>query len=123
MKNLALENLSVTELVNHFTTLALEQYQAELRDDIASYNRLYDKIVLIRDALKERPGDQRRALVPLLGHPNPQVRLKAALYTLAVEPKAARQILQDISDRNEYPQAAYARETLAAIERGDSRLT
>jgi hypothetical protein len=49
--------------------------------------------------------------------------LKAALYALAVAPAAARQTLQEISDRNEYPQAAYARQTLDAIERGDSKLT
>jgi hypothetical protein len=123
MKSIDLGKLTVSQLVDHFTKLALEQYEAELYDETAKYNRLYDKIIAIRDELKGRSGDQRSALVPLFVHPNPQVRLKAAIYALAVAPAAARQALQEISDRNEYPQAADARFTLEAIERDDFNLT
>lgn len=123
MKGFNLAKLTVPQLVDRFTALALAQYDAELHDEIAKYNRLYDQIVAIRDELKSRAGDERMALVPLFAHPNPQVRLKAALYALAVAPTAAQHTLQEISDRNEYPQAAYARQTLEAIERGDSKLT
>jgi hypothetical protein len=123
MKGIDLGKLTVSQLVDHFTKLALEQYEAELYDETAKYNRLYDKIIAIRDELKGRSGDQRSALVPLFVHPNPQVRLKAAIYALAVAPAAARQALQEISDRNEYPQAADARFTLEAIERDDFNLT
>lgn len=123
MKVFDLAELTVSQLVDRFTALCLAQNKAELYDEIAKYNRLYDQIVAIRDELKGRPGDQRIALVPLFAHPNPQVRLKAALYALAVAPAAAQHALQEISDRNEYPQAADARQTLEAIERGDSKLT
>lgn len=122
MKGPKLENLDVAQLVERFTSIALEQYKAELYGEIAKYNRLYDELVVVREELKTRPGDQRRALISLYLHSNPQVRLKAALYSLAVAPAAARQVLQDISDRNEYPQAAYARQTLEALDRGDSKL-
>lgn len=123
MRAFDLEKLTVPQLIDRFTTLCLAQHDAELHDDIAKYNRLYDQIIAIRDELKGRPGDQRIALVPLFTHPNPQVRLKAALYALAVAPATAQRALQEISDRNEYPQAAYARQTLEAIQRGDSKLT
>jgi hypothetical protein len=123
MKNTDLHKMTVSQLVDEFRAFALAQFEAELNDEITKYNRLYDKIVAVKDELKGRAGDQRSALVPLLSDPNPQVRLKAAQWALAVEPVAARQTLQEISDRNEYPQAAYARQTLMAIERGDSKLT
>jgi hypothetical protein len=122
MKGPTLKNLDVAELVERFTSIALAQYTAELYGDISKYNRLYDELVEVREELKARVGDQRRALIPLYLHSNPQVRLKAALYSLAVAPAAARQVLQDISDRNEYPQAAYARQSLMALDRGDSKL-
>jgi hypothetical protein len=81
-----------------------------------------DEIVAIKQELKSRAGDKRSALVPLFTHPNPQVRLMAAQWALAVAPQAARQALQDLSDRNIYPQAAYVRQTLMALDRGDSKL-
>lgn len=123
MKGAALSSMTVPELVDRFTSLALQQYKAELYDETAVYNRLYGELVAVREELKARPGDQRQALMSLYSHLNPQVRLKAALYSLAVAPAAARQVLQDISDRNEYPQAADARQTLEALDRGDSKLS
>jgi hypothetical protein len=60
----------------------------------------------------------RRALIPLLEHPNPQVRLKSAITTLALAPEAARRALQIISDRNEYPQAADARGMMSDLDEG-----
>jgi len=45
--------------------------------------------------------------------------LKSAIATLALVPDAARSTLQTISDQNEYPQAAYARDMITAL--GDGR--
>lgn len=122
MKSADIQSMTVSQLVAEFATFALEQYKAELYGEISKYNQLYDKIVAIKDELKRRDGDQRSALMALFDHPNPQVRLKSAQWTLAVATAAARQVLQEISDRNEYPQAAYARQSLAALDRGDSKL-
>jgi hypothetical protein len=49
--------------------------------------------------------------------------MMAAQFTLTLAPAAARQTLQDLSDQNIYPQAAYARGTLWALERGDRKPT
>jgi len=118
-----LEALGTSQLVERFQEFALSQYKAELFGRIAAYTHLFDRIVAIRDELNRRPGDQRSALVALFTHQNPQVRLMAAQFALAVAPISAQDVLRQISDRNEYPQAAYARQSLEAIARGDSKLT
>jgi len=61
---------SVQELVARFVSLGLAQYDAAYVVDTRKYNRLYSKMVDIRNELKRRQGDQRRALLPLLDHPN-----------------------------------------------------
>lgn len=121
MKNALLADMTSPQLAERFTELALGQFKAELYGEIAKYNRLYDNIIAIEQELKSRPGDQRTILVPLFSHPNPQVRLMAAQSTLAVAPAAARQTLQALWDRKEFPQAAYAMGTLRALERGDRK--
>lgn len=110
--------MTTEELVELFTAIALEQHDAMLDDRYAAYKTLYSQMEALRGTLKERPGDQRQALAPLLQHKNPQVRLKAAITLLAIAPDAATLALQTISDRNEYPQAAYARGMLESIEDG-----
>lgn len=111
-----LQNMAVEQLVNRFIVIALEQDEALLMDQIPKYSRLYSQLEAAEEELKARDGDQRHALLPLLDHPNAQVRLKAAIATLAVAPEAARQTLQIISDRNEYPQAADARGMMRAFD-------
>jgi len=89
------------------------------REEVDAMHREFDLPDLaVEDALKSRNGDQRRALLPLFLHPNAQVRLKAATATLALAPEAARQTLQIISDRQEYPQAADARGMMRAVDKG-----
>ena len=109
MKQLDLRSTTVPQLVTRFSEITLEQDNAQLFGRIKLYNRLYDDIIAVKNELAAPPGDQRSALMSLYSHSNPQVRLKAAQLSLAVAPASARQVLQDISDRNIYPQAAYAR--------------
>ena len=123
MKNADLGKMSVPQLVEWFTALCVGQFQAELYSEIAKQNRLIHQSVAVADELKSRAGDQRSALLPLLTHSNPQVRMMAAQFMLAVAPAAARQALQDLSDRNIYPQAAYARGTLMALDKGERKPT
>ena len=123
MKVADLGSMTVTQLVDRFTELCLAQFRAELFDEVAKENRFIRQSIAVADELKKRDGDQRRALVPLFGHPNPQVRLMAAEFTLFVAPTESRQTLQEIWDRKEFPQAAYAMGTLRALERGDREPT
>lgn len=118
MTSTSLKDLSAAELVEEFLSVALAQDEALLDDDNAKYNRLFDQMEDVKELLKSRDGDQRRALLPLLKHSNAQVRLKAAIALLAIEPEAARATLQKISDANEYPQAADARGMMGALDEG-----
>ena len=118
MKQSELASKSIDQLVDTFVSMALAQDYAELSDDLAKYNRLYDEMDTVRQELKSRAGDGRRALLPLLNHRNAQVRLKAAISTLALEPEASREALQKLADSNEFPQAARASGMLEALDEG-----
>jgi hypothetical protein len=118
MKRMPLENMTAEQLVDEFLAIALAQYNAIQMNENAKFNRLYVRMERVRQELKGRLGDQRKALLPLLEHPNAQVRLKTAITTLALAPEASRQTLQTISDRHEYPQAADARGMLSALDDG-----
>jgi Domain of unknown function (DUF2019) len=114
MKRTKLHEMTVAHLVDRFIAVALDEDKAML--DTAKFNRLFWELDAVNEELKSRPGDQRRALLPLLDHSNAQVRLQSAIATLAVAPEAARQALQIISDRQEYPQAADARGMMRALD-------
>lgn len=118
MKRAATKGMTEEQLVERFTEVALAQDEALLMDEIGKYNRLYDQMDLLKRELKDRQGDGRSSLLPLLKHKNAQVRLKAAIATLSIDLEAARQALQSISDKNEYPQAMEARGMMDALDEG-----
>lgn len=113
-----LNSLTTEELKSLFEKLCIEQYDALEGNAIASYNKRYDKILAIQNELKSRPGDQRRILMSLFGHPNMQVRLTAAHANLAVDYIAARRELQAIVDEQWFPQSGDAGMTLENLDSG-----
>lgn len=110
--------MTVEQLVERFTALALAQDEALLDDEISKFNRLFDRMTAIHDELKSRPNDQRRALLALYSHPNMHVRLKAAKATMAAAPTQARRMLEEIEASKEYPQAGDAGMSLINLDRG-----
>jgi hypothetical protein len=112
------DQTSVQELVERFVSIGLAQYDALYVVDTTKYNRLYAMMVDIRNELKRREGDQRRALLPLLDHPNLQVRMKAANTLLAISPVLARKVLESVRESKIYPQAMDAGMTLSALDNG-----
>jgi predicted restriction endonuclease len=123
MTSVDLRRMTVNQLVERFTEIALAQDEALLMDEIAKFNRLFDQMEAVKAELKGRDGDQRRMLLRLYNHRNIQVRLKAAKATLAVAPEAARRVIQQIADSREYPQAGDAGMTLVNLDRGIFRPT
>jgi hypothetical protein len=113
-----LDSLSTNELVQRFIDIAIAQDDAMLHDKTAAYNRLFREMVVVANALKVRDDDARMKLTELYGHPNRQVRLKAAIYTLALKPREARAVLQKLSDAGDLPQALDAGMTLFNLDRG-----
>lgn len=118
MTSAKLEKMSSKDLVKIFEKIALEQDEALLMDEYAKYNRLFDEMELLEQELKKRDGDQRRLLLALFPHPNAEVRLKAAMATLAIDLAGARETLQKIVDQNEFPQAAKASGMMSALDEG-----
>lgn len=111
-------DMSAAQLVERFADICLEQDRALLYSDIAGFNRLFGKMAAIRDELKSRPSDQRRALTVLFTHENAQVRLQAARASLAVAPEDALEVIKAIAGGKKYPQAGDAGMTLVNLELG-----
>ena len=118
IKRANLGDMSVDQLVERFTSITLDQDKALRTSNHAKYNRLFDEMEAVKQELRARQGDQRRALLRLYDHPNAQVRLKAVKATLAVAPDLARRMLQTIAESREYPQAGDAGMTIDALDRG-----
>jgi PP-loop superfamily ATP-utilizing enzyme len=112
------KRMDVDQLVEEFTRIALEQYDANLVDNVSKYNRLFRRMEELEKELKYRRGDERRALIPLCDHRNVQVRLRAAIAVLALAPERARQTLEQIKELNDFPATANAFGMLRALDRG-----
>lgn len=118
MRVAALSRNTTETLVQLFAELAVEQDRALLLRTISTVNKIYDKLEAIESELKSRPGDQRSALLPLFNHKNMQVRVKAAMATLAVAPAAARAQLEAIRASGWQPQALEAGMSLGFLDDG-----
>jgi uncharacterized protein DUF2019 len=118
MKRAKVQDMTVDQLVERFTAIALDQDRALLRNEYAKFNRLFGQMEEVKRELKARDGDQRRALLCLYDHPSAQVRLKAVKATLAVAPERARRMLEIIAESREYPQAGEAGMSIDNLERG-----
>jgi hypothetical protein len=118
VKKTQLAKMTAQELVERFTVIAVAQDEALLGGQIAKYNRLFDQMADVSNELKARDGDQRIALMALYEYPNMQVRLKAAIHTLAVAHVLARQQLEAIADTHWMPQAGAAGMSLSNLDRG-----
>jgi hypothetical protein len=117
-KRTPLDQLSVADLVQRFLSTTLAQYEAELRAENGKYNRLYREMRAIRDELKRREGDQRRALLPFIDHPNGQVRLMAASSLLTIVPDRAKKALQTVRESRIVPQSVNAAFLLDGLQDG-----
>ena len=118
MKQIELSGMTTNDLVERFAQIGVAQGQALLRGEYAKFNRLFRQMSAVSDELKSRDGDQRRALMTLYNYQDMQVRLKAAIHTLAVAPVEARRMLQTIADSNWMPQAGDAGMSLSNLDRG-----
>jgi hypothetical protein len=118
MKRVSLQDMTVDQLVERFVSICVAEDQALLQDEHETFNRLFSLMEAVKEELKARPGDQRRALLSLYSHPNAQVRVKAAKATLAVAPLEARLALEKLAASKEYPQAGEAGMSLVNLDRG-----
>ncbi|HEX4504538.1 MAG TPA: DUF2019 domain-containing protein [Alphaproteobacteria bacterium] len=118
MSNLNLSDVPTEELVDRFSENGVAQDQALLHDNIEGFTRLYWQMDAINEELKSRGEEARLALLKLYGHPNMQVRLAAAVRTLAVATAAAKHELEAVKDSRHFPQAGDAASTLSSLAEG-----
>ncbi|TAK49741.1 MAG: DUF2019 domain-containing protein [Xanthobacteraceae bacterium] len=112
------QTMSIDQLIARFAEIGVAQDYALLGRETARYNRLFDQMHVVVEELKGRPGDERRALLKLYDHPNMQVRLRAAVNSMAIAPVAARQMLENIKASNWDPQSGAAGMALWALDEG-----
>ena len=112
------DRMTAAQLAERFLALALAKGDAIMGGENAKASRIYWKIDAILNELKVREGDQRRMLIEFYQHRDPSVRLEAAEATLAICPEAAKQVLQLICDRKEFPFAGDAGLTLMYVKDG-----
>jgi Domain of unknown function (DUF2019) len=118
MRHRNLSRLTIDDLVEMFAVIGIEQDQALFDGAISKFNRLYGQMDAVSRELKTRGDDKRRALLRLYDHPNMQVRLKAAIHTLAVEPQIARKMLEAIANSGWLPQSGDAGMLLIGLDDG-----
>src|SRR6185437_3381877 len=97
MSNVNYSAMSIDELVKRFEEACLEQYDTYITDDREKSSKNFWILVSIKDELKARGPERRRALLRLLRHDNPHVRLQAAKFVYPVAREAAKTCLQDIA--------------------------
>ena len=118
MKNVDFHAFTTEQLVARFADIALAQDHALLFDQLAKFKRLYAQMDAVDNELRSRGTDARLALVALYDHPNPQVRLKAAVRTLGVAPLEARKMLDAIEAAKEQPYALDAGMIIVGLDDG-----
>jgi uncharacterized protein YdcH (DUF465 family) len=117
-----LRAMTIDQLVDRFAEIGIAQDNA-LWDQLgtneyAQFTRLFNQMNDVDQELRSRGRDARLSLMRLYDHRNTQVRLKAAVRTLGVAPVEAREIIEEISQSQIFPQAGDAGMTLVNLERG-----
>lgn len=108
MKSKDIRAQPTERLVARFAEIGLEQDYALLGNEIYRFNKLFEEMLLIETALKEKQGDQRRLLFSLYDHSNMQVRLNAARATYDLDNERGRALMEEIAASGHNPQAGDA---------------
>jgi Domain of unknown function (DUF2019) len=85
------------KLLEKFIDLCLRQDKTYISGNTILYNKLFKQKRDIVAELASRPGDERRALLPLLHYDNPHVRLQAAKSAYPVSPGECRSCIEAIA--------------------------
>jgi hypothetical protein len=118
MRSVELEELTDDQLAQRFADIGMAQDQALLYDEHKKFNRLFNQMIDVDHELRRRGLQARLALLRLFDHPNMQVRLQAAIWSLGVAPEAARQVIEEIKKSQWFPQALEAGMTLRNLVSG-----
>jgi hypothetical protein len=112
--------MTVDELVAEYEIEASLHGDLLARGDIAASNRAATEVASIYRELRQRGGDTRMALLPLLEAGHPQVRGWAAAHALEFAPEAGEPALEALSNEK-WPIGSTAEMTLKVWRRGELR--
>jgi hypothetical protein len=118
MSAIKISRLTLEELVSRYIEIGSLQYDALMMNEIAKFNRLFDKMIIVEAELQRRDGDQWRLLLALYEHENPHVRLNAIKATLAIAPEAGRKALEALAEAGEGYQSLDAGMCIFALDDG-----
>jgi len=122
MNKRALASMGDDQLAAQFIELSLDEFRAELKGNIKLVVRLAKARIAISNILKSRKPDGRRALLPLLDHENPEVRLNAAESLAGFDRERAVATLRDLHKWAPSAQRGAAGVALYLIEKGIATL-
>jgi hypothetical protein len=92
-----LDKLTVDELVSLFASLGEQQYPFTLNDEVKPANRLIIQQNEIDKELRRRGAEARLQLTKLFTHPNIQVRMNAAKWSVGIARESALSVLRQIT--------------------------
>jgi hypothetical protein len=130
MTNPDLTLMTLDQLVAYFAETATAEEEAidGMTTDMSDPTRpaavkrsdeLGKELERIDRELRRRGREARLSLLKLYEHPNAQVNLRAAFYTLGVAPAIARERIKVIADSEWPPQFWQARSIISALENGN----
>lgn len=118
MNTAQFRKMTASDITLEFEKTCIAQDKFIVHRQSSKYNKSIERLWAMVDELGRRIPDQRSVLRRFYNHPNREVRFQAARHSLAIFPDEARKVLQIISDRDEYPQAANARLALQKLDDG-----
>ena len=118
MKTVDLSTQTPAQLAELFCVLAIAKGKANLERRISRYNQLYHKLEAVEKELQARNGNECRQLAKFYNHPDPQVRLDAALTTLGIFPHAGK---SRAAKYRRPSRISAGRECAACLERSGNR--
>jgi hypothetical protein len=115
-RKIDLASAGTADLTRRFEEITLRMSYHASRLEPKKYNKCIKEMLDIRAELTSR--GRRDALAALYTHEDAEVRYQAAMATLIVLPDRARKVLQQIVDRDGFPQAMNARGILEGLDDG-----
>jgi hypothetical protein len=113
-----LDKLTADELVSLFASLGEQRYPLTLNDEIKLANRLIRQQNEITKELRRRGIEARLELTKLFNHPNIQVRMNAAKWSIGVAREPALNVLRQITKEDFGAFRLSAGMTVALVEDG-----
>jgi hypothetical protein len=113
--------LSTGDLVDIYAAAAVHHQAATAHGDAHGAQLAFGTVGAAYGELRSRGPEAQRALLPLLGHASPAVRLAAGAHALEFAPEEGEPVLEELAAEDETSVAFDAALTLEVWRAGDLR--